>query len=138
MGYEAKRKIFKLVFADTEMEGLEVTVRSTSMGNILQMAELDEMNPLALTKEDVDKIRKLFAILAGAMLSWNLEEDGVPVPATLESILAQEPEFVMTIIKSWTRAMTQASGPLAQPSLDGERSLEASIPMETLSQSQAS
>ena len=135
MGYEANHKVFKLTFADEELDGLEVTIRSTSMGNILRMAELDEMNPTALTKEDIVKLREVFGILSKAMLSWNLEEEGVPIPTTVDGLLDQDPEFVMSIIKAWTRAMTAVQAPLATPSQDGEPSLVASIPMEPLSES---
>lgn len=138
MGFEAKKKRYKLTFEDEEMEGLEVTIKSTSMGNILRMAELDEMNPTKLTKEDIVKLREIFEIVSHAMVSWNLEEDGVPVPTTVESLLDQEPEFVITVIKAWTRAMTVVEAPLAQPSQDGSQHLEASIPTEDLTSSQAS
>lgn len=139
MGFEAKRKTYKLLFEDSEeMEGLEVVIRSTSMGNILRMAALDEMNPLKLTKEDLAKLEEIFAIVSQSMVSWNLTLESVPVATTVEALLDQEPEFVMTIIKAWTRALTQAAGPLEQPSQDGVPSLVASIPMESLSPSLAS
>lgn len=139
MGFKAKRKIFHLVFSDEDMEGLRVTIRSTSMENILLMAEMDEMTPTALTKEDIAKLRSAFDIVSQSMVSWNLEdEDGVAIPATVASLLDQEPEFVMSIIKAWTRAMTQVAAPLAPPSQDGEQFPEGSIPMENLSESQVS
>jgi len=139
MGYEKPKKTYNLLFADSEFEGLEVQVKSTSMGNILKLAELDGINPLKMTQEDLVKIRKLFGILASCMVSWNLEENGSPVAHDVEGLLDQEPEFVMTIIKAWTRAMTQAAPPLEKPLLNGEQ-LEGQlmIPMEPLSQSQAS
>ena len=139
MGYEKPKKIYNLLFADSDFEGLEVQVKSTSMGNILKLAELDGINPLRMSQEDLVKIRSLFGILADCMVGWNLEEDGAPVAYDVDGLLDQEPEFVMTIIKAWTRAMTQASPDLKKPSKDGEQ-LEGQlmIPMEPLSVSQAS
>lgn len=138
MGYEKQKKVYNLLFADSEFEGLEVQVKSTSMGNILKLAELDSINPLRMSSDDIAKIRQLFDILSGSMVSWNLEEDGAPVGFDVEGLLAQEPEFVMTVIKAWTRAMTQATPDLKSASLDGDPSVVHSIPMETLSESQAS
>lgn len=138
MGYEKPKKIYNLLFADSDFEGLEVQVKSTSMGNILRLAELDRINPLKMTSDDIVKIRELFDILATCMVSWNLEEDGAPVGFDVEGLLAQEPEFVMTVIKAWTRAMTVASPDLKSASPDGDPSVVQSIPMEPLSESQAS
>lgn len=138
MGYEHQRKVFKLLFADTEMEGLEVQVHSTSMGAILEMAELDNINSLKMTKEDMAKLRQVFEILSSNMVSWNLEEAGSPVGTSIDDLLAQDPEFIFSIIKAWTRAMTQVEVPLAKPSNDGGQFQEQSIPMESLSLSQVS
>lgn len=140
MGYEAKKKTYKLLFTDTEMEGLEVLVKSTSMGNILEMAELDNINPQKMTRDDIQKIRFIFSILADCMISWNLDEDGSPVGHDLDGLMSQDPEFVMTIIKAWSRALTSVTDPnLGEPSNYGGQSPEQlMIPMEPLLQNQAS
>jgi hypothetical protein len=136
MGYQAKRKTFLLKFTDPEMEGLEVKVRSTSMGNILRMAELDNVNPLRMSKADIEMIKEVFAILESCIISWNLEEDGVPVPKTVDGFLSQDAEFIFTILKSWTKAMTAVEAPLGPQSQSGEQFPEdMTIPMESLSQS---
>lgn len=132
MGFQVQHKIYHLKFADEEMAGLVASVRSTSMGNILRVAEMDEMDPTHLSKEDLSRLREIFDIFSKCLLAWNAEEDGVPVPTTTEGLLSQDPEFVMSVIKAWTRAMTVPDAPLAKPSNDGEQFPEASIPMESL------
>lgn len=138
MGFEAPRKIYKLIFADEDMEGLEVRVRTTSMGNILAMAELDGMDAAHLSPEDIIKLRESFGFLADALVSWNLEEDGVAVPTTVDGLLSQDPEFIFGIIKAWTGVMTTVPAPLAPPSQDGSQLPGVSIPMEDLTSNLAS
>lgn len=140
MGYKAQRKSFLLDFEGVEdLDGLEVRIRSTSMGSILRLAEIDNIRPSKMSTEDVKTLRSCFEIVADCMVEWNLEDDNDrPVPSTVDGLLAQDPQFVITIIKAWVRAMTGVAAPLVTPSQDGEQSLEASIPMEILSPSRAS
>jgi len=138
MGYEAPRKIIRLIFDDDDLAGLEVRVRSLPLGKVLQVAELDDLDPGNLTREDIPKIREIFGMLVSSMVSWNLEEDGVPVELSLSGLMDQDPAFVFRIVRAWMNALNTVPDPLASPSLDGERSLEASIPMDVLSGSRAS
>ncbi len=138
MGYKAKKKLYKLIFADEDMNGLEVIATSISMERILRMQELSAAGEQ--TTRSPAAFRELVETLAGAMLSWNLEDEfDQPVPVTVAGILAQDPEFVMEIVSSWTLAITGASGPLGDGSTSGGSSaLEASMPMEPLSPNPAS
>jgi hypothetical protein len=125
MGYQ--RKVYRLVFDDPEMDGLEVRAKSVSLGAMRKAADSD----------DEFLMMELFA---KALVSWNLEDDGEPVPATLEGLEDQDPEFVTAIITAWTGTISGVpdASPLGGGSDSGRRSLEASIPMETLSPSRAS
>jgi hypothetical protein len=139
MGYNPKRKIYKLVFEDEEMAGLEVRVRSFSIGTMLEVGELSDLMGRKITPEDMPRVQKLFSVLAQALVSWNVEDDdGAPVPATLEGLTAQEDTFVFAVLSAWIDAVSGVSAPLPQTSSDGQSSLEASIPMVPLSASQAS
>jgi hypothetical protein len=126
MGYRPKRKIYTLEFEDPDLDGLIVKVRGLNTGQILD---------IDTAREDGgdEAIRGLLELLATQIVEWNVEdEEGQPVPATLDGIRAQELAFNMAIIDAWQNAVTGVPAPLEQPSTDGEQSMEASIPMETL------
>ena len=128
MGYVRERKVFRLRFDDPEMDGLVVRARTISLGQFLDVVGLREVNPQQMSREE---LAKLFEAFAGALIDWNLEEpEGVPVPATLEGMHRQEPDFILTIIAAWVDALTSVPRPLGPASSNGATSLEASIPME--------
>ncbi len=130
-GFKAKKNLFKLIFEDPDMAGLEVVVTSVPMGKLLRIQELNEDDELRRSSK---AFRELVGILAGAMLSWNLEDDlDEPVPVTAEGILTQDPAFVRQIISSWIDAISGVSTPLDGGSTTGDTSLEASMPMDALS-----
>ena len=122
MGFKHQAKVYKLVFDDPALEGLEVRCRSLSIGEV----------------ED-DDIR-VFEQFAEALISWNLEDDnGQVLPATLESVRGYpDYEFMSLLANTWVEAVTGVSDELGKDSASGKQSLEASLPMETLSPSLAS
>ena len=76
---------------------------------------------------------------AGALVSWNLEdEDGEPIPADLAGVLSNDFDLNLELIGAWLDAASGAATPLGRPSTSGSPSLEASLPMDPLSPSQAS
>lgn len=132
MGYKREGNIFKLRFADEEYNGLVVRAKSVSLGEFIQLAELAELKGKVVTIDDMPKVNKLFEMFSKALVSWNLEDDdGTPVPATLEGLYSQDVEFVMAIIMSWMEAVAGVSTPLVPPSIDGVPFPVDSIPMET-------
>jgi hypothetical protein len=141
-GYQRKKKIYKLIFADEEMNGLEVRCHSISIETMLELTALAGLAGKALsefTTDDYDSVNTVFEAFSGALVSWNLEdEDGNPVPATLEGVKTQDLDFIDVIIKAWMERVAGISDPLARNSTAGQRSLEASIPMVTSSPSQLS
>ncbi len=132
MGYKAKKKLYKLIFADEDMDGLVVVMTSVPMGDLLSLQQLDPVR----AARDASEFRELLEIFAGAMLEWNLEDDNdVAVPITVDAIMKQDIDFIFAIIKAWGDAVGGVSGPLADGSTSGAKSLEASMGMETLSSS---
>jgi hypothetical protein len=122
MGFRHQAKTVTLVFDDPDLEGLVVKARSMSL------AEVND-----------DDLR-VYEAFANALVSWNLEyEDGRPVPMTLEA-LESYPDvgFVSSMTEAWFKAVSGVDDELGKDSPSGKRSLEASIPMETLSPSLAS
>lgn len=136
-GYQRKRKVYKLIFADEEMNGLEVRCTSVSIDTMMRLTALAGLASKSLAEysvEDLENVNLVFEVFAEALISWNLEdEDGSPVPATLEGVKAQDIDFLNVIITAWMERVAGISGPLAPASTVGSRSLEASMPMETLS-----
>ena len=122
MGFKHQAKVYKLVFDDPELEGLEVKVRSLSIGEV----ENDEI--------------RVFEQFADALISWNLEdENGEVLPTTLESVRSYpDYEFMALLANTWVDAVTGVKDELGKDSNSGLPFPEGSIPMETLSASQAS
>jgi hypothetical protein len=130
MGFEIA--LLKLTFDEaSEFHGLEVRAKRLSIAGLLEIIGLRTNDDLT----GVEKLEKTAELLAKGLKSWNLEEDGVPVPVSVESLLAQPPNFVSDVTTAWMGAGSAVSPPLPQPSTDGEQSLEASIPMEPVSPS---
>src|SRR5215510_14389149 len=110
------------------MEGLEVRARSITTGKLLALSRL---RAPTLTAEDVEE---LFMALADALVDWNLEdENGNPVPATVEGLYAQDLDFAQRIVWAWIDAVSGVDAPLEPSSPSGGPFPEASIPMEPLS-----
>ena len=136
MGFK-RQQLYKLKFVDPDMEGLEVTVRMTSIGATLEhqareKAAKDADDGAALSKLRVDQ-------LAQMLVEWNLEDDdGQPVPATAEGVMAQDMKFIVYLLNTANDAIYGISDPLDESSTSGEMFPEASLPMEPLSPSPSS
>jgi hypothetical protein len=148
-GFKRKNKAYRLKFVDSDLDGLEIVMRSVSTGRILELQEMATVTNAAIaaaqdgtdggTSVDPAMVRKMVEMVAGAMISWNLEDDDdVPVPITVEGLLDQEIDFLMQIVMAWTEAIAGVAAPLEPGSTSGVNALEASLPMETLSSSLAS
>src|SRR6266705_2766064 len=132
MGFTPPRKQYRLKFQDSDLEGLEVLMNSASLGDIMALQSMDTGDT---TPENLEK---LLSILERAMVSWNVEIDGEPVPATLAGFEKMDISFVMAIISSWTEAISGVAPPLPGSSPSGETYQEVSLPMEPLSPNQGS
>lgn len=136
MGYRRKPKVYNLKFQGEEFEGLEVRAKSVDVGRFITLNRL--ITGGKPDAEDVDSVTTLFEGFAEALLSWNLEDDdGKPVPATLEGLWLQDVDFGLEIIFAWVNAIGAVSAPLGNGSSGGGKSPEALIPMEELSPSPA-
>jgi hypothetical protein len=130
MGYQ--RPTIKLVFADDEFAGLEVRVRRLSVEGMLAASALVEAKA-------AEKVSAMATLLAGAILTWNLEDDtGTALPVTPEVLLQQDMGFMTTLLNQIMEVSGGVSPPLPAASPAGEPCPEESIPMETLSPSPAS
>lgn len=137
-GYRRQAKQLRLTFDGTELDGLEVLAHSVPVGTIFDIVELaakaDEMDA-----EGVRYMGELFGVFADALVEWNMEEeDGTPIPATLEGIRSLDIGEALALIKAWMQAAAGVSGPLDPGSTDGKPSEVLSLPMEPSSTSHPS
>jgi len=138
MGFKVQRKVYKLVFKDPDYEGLEVTARSLSAGELWEFIAAEKAGASG-GDGGLEGRRQTLQMLADALVSWNAEdEDGKPIPMTIEGLLSQDPGFGAHVMDAWTDALVGISAPLSPTSSDGLPSLEASIPMDVPSSSLAS
>lgn len=117
MGYKRNPKVYDLKFgADTEYPGLEVRVRSMTMGQLFKTWTGDETsNGAAAT----------YGLLIDRIVSWNLEEeDGTPIPVTREAVDDQDDDMILAIQKQWLAAVRGVPAPLAGDSSSGGTSPE--------------
>lgn len=145
MGYTPPRKRVRLRFP--HHQGLEVVAKSVPLGTFLAITSLAESAgteagtalDLGAAMEAMGDIEELFSMFADALVEWNVEdEDGNPVPATLAGLRIQDVGFCLEILRAWMEAIGGVSAPLVPPSAVGGQSLEASMPMDLSSGSQAS
>lgn len=139
-GYTAPTRTFKLTFDDPKFEGLEVRVRSASLGTMILVSTLIDVRiSVLMSAEDRAKADQLFGLFVDYLVEWNItDKAGDVVPQTLEGLHSLDPEFAMDVITHWSMATTgypQAAGPLDDSSTSGDPSLEASLPMEPSSAS---
>jgi hypothetical protein len=139
MGFKVQRKTYKLRFQGTDLDGLVVVARSLTTGQLLEL-ESARLARAEGGKGSEGATQEMVRLLADALVEWNADdENGQPIPPTLEGLLSQDSDFSMAIINAWQEAVVGARAPLSQTSSDGQPSaLEASIPMDVPSESLAS
>lgn len=95
MGYDPEIDL-TLKFDETKYEGAEVTVRvNPSMDIIMLLEDLET---------SAQWIRLLMVFGQSVLLSWNVVNEEVPVPATGPGFLSQPMEFCELIVQSWREA----------------------------------
>lgn len=137
-GYRRKPKVYRLEFEDPEFDGLVVRAKSLPLREFLDMTSLASEAGKDASKgnEQTEHMLKMFA---GSLVEWNLEDEfGDPVPGTYEGIASQDITFVLTVINAWMEAIGDVRPPSPAGSNSGGTSLEAQMPMESLSPSRAS
>ena len=128
-GFRKKKTLYKLVFEDPDLDGLEVVGKGVSVDQLLELQRLQQTADT--NAEDAEKVMRK---LANAIDSWNLEDDdGAPVPCTFDGLKTQEMSFVLAIFSAWRQAVASVPNPSPNGSNDGGTSLEQSIPMEVSS-----
>lgn len=143
MGYRRKSYVLKWP-EDHDLHGLEVTTKGLPVRELYELVQLSSQltDGTADVKTTVAVADELFAKFAERLVAWNLEDDdGTPVPATLEGVKDQDMDFMTSLIMTWMDAVASVDNPLPQTSPPGATTATeppgvASVPMETLSASQ--
>lgn len=163
-GYERPRKKYLLQFEDEEYAGLEVRAYGASVAEVMNLMDLSRFFGRGDFKvEDIKEVDGLFNLFGSKLIEWNLTEDGEPItfeprefvdpsfvdaktfvpivqretPAQAKArvLKDQEMDFAITLMFAWLEAVIGTPAPLDERSSNGEQLEEASIPMETSSES---
>lgn len=155
MGY-VRNVVYKLRFEDDDpqFEGLVIRARSAPVSTLMELGSLAELPQEELMANGMAAMRQLCDGFGKALVSWNVEEavdkDGNPadpddpeaqrreVPATTAGLLTQDFDFVIAIILTWMETIAGAATPLGKRSPGIGTIQPGLIPMEPLSENQAS
>jgi hypothetical protein len=127
MGFQRGRKLYALKWPEGhDNHGLEVNMRGLSVDQLVRVLRLttqkNEDNLAAIFSE-------LFELFASKLDSWNIEDEGEPIPATKESVdmLAEDdPYWLFGIVLAWATAIGSVDIPLPEGLSSGETSQELS------------
>jgi hypothetical protein len=146
MGFVRDKKVFFIRWEeDTEFSGLEIRARSVSTGKYLKIFRLakaveESDNSDVTTQHKI--LEELFEIFATVLISWNVQEHADPddedsplvdVPATKDGLYSVDVDMALTVIYKWISCAAGVPDELGKESTSGDLSVEASIPMEILS-----
>ncbi|MFE6931746.1 hypothetical protein ACFVDT_06915 [Streptomyces sp. NPDC057699] len=133
-GYRHQRKRINVKFEEPHpYAGFEAVLRGKDLAGFLDLQGIGEVDKSSLGEQLREMSRSL--------ISWNLEDEdtGDPVPVTPEAVMGQDQHLMIALATAWMDGLVGAiKGPLETSSTDGQPSLEASLPMEPLSESLAS
>jgi hypothetical protein len=119
MDFDLTRPVFRLVFDVPEYAGLVVRARSAGAEELATIAELAE-------SQTITAVRALIAAFGGLLVSWNAEQDGEPIPATVEGLRRLDYASLLVIVRAWLDAVAGRVKQFAPPpAID-----EAELPMD--------
>jgi hypothetical protein len=89
MGYNVNQKAYTLEFVDGEFAGIEVTLKSMPIGRMTRV--MGGASAFSFAAENIATgltglgkvVNDMFSIIGKALIRWNLEEDGTPIPCVL-------------------------------------------------------
>lgn len=87
--------------------GLLVRVRKPGYGALLDLADAQAVLGYGMQGSAVvgtaraKAMEPVIAAFAASLVSWTLADDGVPVPATVTGVFAQDYPFLVDLVLSW-------------------------------------
>jgi len=122
MGYRKVPTIYTLDDINGE-DGLIVRMKGIRVGKLRRL----------ISNDSDDNVGEVLDLLLEGLVSWNLEdENGAPVPMTLEGLESQELPMITAIVDSWTDKVTGVSDELGKDSPAGEKFPGQPLTMEAL------
>lgn len=133
------RTTYRLDFADTDLDGLEVRMRGGKLRTVFDQLPLVGVTDANATPEDAKLMLAQYEELAAHLVDWNMvDDDGNDIPATLEGLKDLELRHVQMIATAWQRAQVDVPGPLPSSSSTGPLPDLPMIPMTAIPESLAS
>lgn len=134
VGKQIPKRTYVLVFegapGDEDLEGFVIKVRPPTVEEVLEHVKSGVPQRGVLPAEQLDDA---YAQLATRLVEWNLEDDGVPLPATLEGLHQLPQDVGGRILGSWLWETATVPRPLPHDSPTGSNSVDESlIPMGAL------
>lgn len=124
MGYRKTPTIYTLTNVKDE-DGLVVRMKAIRVGRLRKL--------MAVLSDDEAQLDEMFSLLLEGLVSWNLEdEDGVPVPTTMEGLEQQEIPLILNILTEWLENMTGPDQELGKGSPSGVQFPGRPLTMEAL------
>ena len=129
-GYRVPRRTALLRFEGSDYDGAEIRCKldvPTQLFFDIWAAQSQSKGDDPAVIIDVNRLW-----VEKALIEWNLEdEDGTPVPATIEGLLAQPPAFVSFLLSEWLKAVSEPPANFTPPSLNGDTLAAARTEGET-------
>lgn len=129
MGYRKVPTIYTLDDVKDE-PGLIVRMKAIKVGKLRKLMRVISVEEDKMTPEMIDEI---FKLLLDGLVSWNLEdEQGSPVPTTMDGVDELELTTVMAILNEWLENMTGVDDELGKDSTSGATFPGRPLTMEAL------
>lgn len=139
-GFTPKLDAHALKWVDPPYKGMEVTLTSLEVGAFLNLARMAltfrGASEESLSVDQLDHLERFFGMIGDGIIEWNVNhpKTGERLPADAEGVRRLGLTIAMEIADQWMRGVGHVSDPLPQPSNDGKRLEEVSLPMATLSE----
>jgi hypothetical protein len=123
-GFRLPEKTARITFEGTDYDGAVIQLRlSVTFAQFIELRE-------SAQGEDQEGMARLFG--QNVLMEWNLDDDdGEPIPADGEGMLAIPLELTNLIVQHWVEAVTGVPAPLVETSGDISTLAAASTAMET-------
>jgi hypothetical protein len=124
MGFEVPQTTMRLVFADPSYNGLEVVCAVVPIGEVQEAAKLADVDPKNITDEDLERVDRLVAAFADALISWNLTRKTKKVPATKAGVGSLDIIFTMQLVSAWLEGLGELIASQAQSDAELAKTLQ--------------
>lgn len=138
-GFKAPKTIYRLDFAGTELDGLEVRMTGGKLRDVFAAVRLVGVTDETLTAADAELAMSQYQDMADHIISWNLEDDNdQPIAPDLDGLKSLETRHIQMIAAAWQKAQVDIPAPLPGASNSSPTTDLSTIRMEALPERLAS